>query len=64
MDKFNNKRLLSLKEFEEYVGLGKTLGIPWAKKIGAVKRIGRRLLFDRVVIDRGIDDLAASTDQE
>ena len=28
MDKFNGKRLLSLKEFEEYVGLGKNAGDP------------------------------------
>ena len=50
-----NKRLLNVVELCEYIGLGKTKATEWGKAIGADKRIGRRLLFDRTIIDRAID---------
>ncbi len=56
MEEYAGKRLLRTQEFCRYVGLGKTKGIEWAKSIGAVKHIGKRLLFDRVIIDRAIDN--------
>lgn len=55
MNEYAGKRLLSVQEFCRYVGLGKTKGIEWAKSIGAVKHIGSRVLFDRVIIDRAIE---------
>ena len=51
-----NKRLLNLMEYCEYVGLGPTKGREWAKKIGAMKHIGIRVLFDKVIIDKAIDE--------
>lgn len=51
------KRLLNLNEFMAYVGLGKTKGMEWAKEIGAVRHLGRRVFFDRVIIDKALDDM-------
>lgn len=56
-DLMNGKRLLNVSEFCLYTGLGRTKGGAWAKEIGAVRHIGRRVLFDRVVIDRVIDEM-------
>ena len=59
-----NKRLLNVNELCEYIGMGKTRTIAWGKAIGAEKRIGRRLLFDRVIVDKAIDELKASDSDE
>lgn len=53
---YPGKRLLNLQEFSNYTGLGKTKGREWAEEHGAIRHIGRRLLFDRVVIDRVLDE--------
>lgn len=55
MGDLSGKRLLSREEFFKYIGLGKTRGMEWAKKAGAVRRYGRRVLIDRVVVDRLLD---------
>lgn len=53
---YQGKRLLNLQEFSNYTGLGKTKGREWAEKHGAIRHIGRRLLFDRFVIDRVLNE--------
>lgn len=50
------KRLLNTKELCNYIGMGESRGVEWAKGIGAAKRIGRRLLFDRYIIDKALDE--------
>ncbi len=52
------KRLLNLREYLDYVGMGRTKGTEWAKEIGAMKHIGRRAFFDKVIIDKVLDELA------
>ena len=52
------KRLLDAAELCVYIGLGKNRGIEFAKSIGAERKIGRRCLYDKVVIDRELDKLA------
>ncbi len=52
------KRLLNLREYLDYVGMGRTKGTEWAKEIGAMKHIGRRAFFDKVIIDKALDELA------
>lgn len=52
-------RLLSLSEAQLYCGLGKNTTRKWCEEIGAVRRIGSRVLFDRAVID---DAINASSD--
>lgn len=49
------KRLLSLGEFCFYSGLGEAVARRLAKETGIEKRIGRRVLFDRVLFDRWCD---------
>lgn len=48
---FTQKRLLDANEVCVYLSLGRTKGIEFAKSIGAEIRIGRRCLYDKVIID-------------
>ena len=50
------KRLLDITELAQYIGMGKTYSRKWADEIGAVKHFGRRVLFDRNVIDSALDN--------
>lgn len=52
---YEGKRLLNMQEVCNYTGLGPTKMRTWAKEIGAMKHIGRRVLFDRVAIDKAIE---------
>lgn len=45
------KRLLRLKEFCVYSGLGQNMARKLAKEIGIEKRIGRKVLYDRILFD-------------
>lgn len=55
----NEKRLFDAAETCVYLGLGRNRGIEFAKSIGAEVKIGRRCLYDKKVIDRELDKLAA-----
>jgi hypothetical protein len=55
MNDINNKRMLSEKEGQNYTSLGRTTFREFAAGIGAVHRIGRRVLYDRTVIDAYFD---------
>ena len=57
MKNMENKRLLNVNELCEYINMGKTRAAAWGKAIGADIRLGRRLLFDRVIVDKAIDKL-------
>lgn len=52
------KRLLTEAEAMCFVGLRRTKFRQWAAEIGAVRHIGRRVLYDRVVLNRAVDELA------
>jgi len=51
----SEKRLLDVNEVCMYLSLGHNRGIEFAKSIGAERKIGRRCLYDKVVIDRYLD---------
>lgn len=51
-------RLLNAKEVCAYLNLGRNRGVEFAKSIGAERKIGRRCLYDKVVIDRYFDKQA------
>ncbi len=57
----SEKRLLNKSEFCKYIGMGHTKAEAWAKEIGAVKHIGRRVLYDRVIIDKAIDKIGQAS---
>lgn len=53
----SEKRMLSRDEASEYIGLGRTSTIAFCQKIGAVKHVGRRALYDRFVIDKAFNEM-------
>lgn len=53
---FGEKRLLDASEVCYYLSLGRSRGVEFAKSIGAERKIGRRCLYDRAVIDRYLDE--------
>lgn len=54
----NEKRLLDANEVCMYLSLGRNRGVEFAKSIGAERKIGRRCLYDKAVIDRYFDKQA------
>lgn len=52
------KRLLDANEVCVYLSLGRNRGVEFARDIGAERKIGRRSLYDKVIIDRYLDELA------
>lgn len=52
-------RLLDLNELQIYAGLGRNKAIEWGKAIKADVHIGRRVLYDRVVIDKVLSEMHA-----
>lgn len=52
----HDRRLLSVREGADYAGVGLNTFRAWAEQIGAVRRIGSRVLYDRNVIDAALDD--------
>lgn len=52
-------RMLDITGLCVYLGLGRNKAIQFAKESGALKRIGRRALYDREIIDRALDELEA-----
>lgn len=51
------KRMMNIEELCEYIGMGKTYTSKWAKEHGLARKIGRRILYDKVLVDKLIDDL-------
>jgi hypothetical protein len=56
-----NKRMLTTTEAETYTGLGKGLCRKWCESIGAVRKIGTRVLFDKTIIDQALDQLSQNS---
>lgn len=52
-----DKRLLSMKEFSVYCGLGKTKARKYAEDNNLIVRIGRRVLIDRSKFDGILDEV-------
>ncbi len=50
-------RMLSAKEVCTYLGLGMNRGVEFAKAAGAERKIGRRCLYDKKIIDHVLDNL-------
>lgn len=48
----SEKRMLDANEVCVYLSLGRNKGIEFAKSIGAEVKIGRRVLYDKVKIDK------------
>lgn len=53
----DEKRLFSLTEAANYIGMGKNRTRTYMDEIGATVFFGRRVLFDRKKIDLALDNL-------
>lgn len=51
------KRLLNIKEVCTYINVGQTQARRYMEEIGATRRFGRRVLFDKKVIDSAISNM-------
>ncbi len=49
------KRLLNINEVSIYIGLGESSARRYMDEIGAVKKFGRRVLFDKTIIDSALN---------
>ena len=54
------RALIDTRECSEYLGVGTQRARAIAEEIGAIRRIGSRVLIDRRVVDRWIDNLGVS----
>ena len=52
-------RLLSVEALMVYLGVGRNTADKIGKEAGAKKKIGKRALYDREIIDRYVDSLGA-----
>ncbi len=46
-----SKRLLSITEATMYLGVGRNTALKYLEQIGAKRNIGRRVLYDKHIID-------------
>lgn len=53
-------RLFDVESLAAYLSIGKSGAIEFARNCGAEKRIGKRLLFDKKVLDKALDEMAAN----
>lgn len=49
------RRLLSIREMEEYIGLKRRAIIEFGNKHGFIVRIGGRIMFDRKKVDEWLE---------
>lgn len=49
------QRLLTSEDLCAYLGRGKNSARAWADEIGATRKFGKSVRFDRVVIDAALD---------
>lgn len=51
----DNKRLMTLEETQDYLSLGRVKAYNWCQEIGALRKIGTRVLIDKTVVDKVLD---------
>lgn len=56
MGTIGEKRLLNIREVCIYTGIGQVRAREYMDQIGATKRFGRRVLFDKTVIDKALNE--------
>lgn len=54
----NEKRCLTVEEFQAYMGIGRNNALKIIKISGCGKKVGRRILVDRVAFDMWMDDIS------
>lgn len=56
------KRLMDIHEAAAYISMGTVCARQWLGQIGAVRYFGRRVLFDRAVIDKALNMTGSEED--
>lgn len=51
-------RMLTADQGERYSGMGKNNFRKWADSIGATRKFGKSIRFDKTVIDKALDAMA------
>lgn len=51
------QRYFKIKGFCEYIGLGQTKAREWGEEHKVVRRIGKSVFYDKVAIDKILDEL-------
>ena len=54
-------RMLNQKQAENYTGMGRNSLTEFSRRIGARRKVGRTVLYDRVILDAGLDALPEDT---
>lgn len=54
-------RMLTQKQAEIYTGMGRTVLNSFASDIGARRKIGKKVLYDKRVIDAALDSMTEET---
>jgi len=55
-----NARLLTLPDAADYTGMGRNSARKFFDEIGAVRHFGKRVLIDRSVVDKHLDEMTAA----
>lgn len=50
-------RMMDVQGLCSYMSMGRTRAVEFAKAAGAEKRVGRRCLYDKRILDRALDNL-------
>ena len=55
IDKMSEKRLLNWRDASEYTSLKRASLNAFAESIGAIRHFGRRVMYDKAIIDAALD---------
>lgn len=55
-------RLLKLPAACQYTSMGRNKFLKWADEVGCVKRYGGSVFYDKLIIDRAIDQMTTKTE--
>lgn len=56
-DAERQSRMLDVNDLCAYINMGKTKASEFGERCGAKRRIGKRVLYDKRIIDRALDEL-------
>ena len=50
-------RMMNIEELAAYIGMGRTKSIEFGERCGAKRKMGKRTLYDKRVVDEALDAL-------
>lgn len=58
--RLDEKRCLTIKEFQSYLSIGRNNALKLVKMSGAAIHVGKKILVDRVIFDKWLDEQKSS----